>query len=377
MNNDATSQVKSAVVLLPVSETTSEHERHTQHALGIKIAKLLGCPFLGAYNPRASDPQTSAQEALYFIPSDTLIEHEHYRSLGIQTDEDFFGGLVSQPFMATKAITHPLFGADAQRPEGWSLAFSQQTKNAVLRGYTVFSLNEGLQAGSQLLGYGPLRLKPVRATGGRNQTRIASREELVAALACLNEDEITQWGLVLEEDLRQVATYSVGQVSIGGMTASYYGSQRLTRDNTGTLVYGGSALRLVRGGYDELLALRPPAHIELAIGQARAYEQAAFANLPGFMASRRNYDIAQGLNAQGKQCSGVLEQSWRIGGASAAEVFGLLALAESPALHCVQASTHELYGDAAPPLHANMLYQGDDPSIGRISKFALVEPDVP
>jgi len=372
MQNDATPQAKSAVVLLPANGPGSEHERHTQHALGIKLAKLLGCPFLGTYTPR-----TSTQDGLYFIPSDTLVGHQQYRSLGIESSDDFFGGLVEQPFMATKAITHPLFDAKARRPEAWPLAFSQQTDGSVLRGYTVFSLDDGLHAGLRLLQHGPLRIKPVRATAGRNQTRVGNDEELVAALSCLSQDETALWGLVLEEDLRQVNTYSVGQVSIGGLHASYYGSQQLTRDNTGAQVYGGSALRLVRGGYDQLLGLQPPEHIKLAITQAQAYEQAAFATLPGFMASRRNYDIAQGLSAEGKPRSGVLEQSWRVGGASAAEILGLLALAESPALRCVRAATHEVYGDAAPPLHAEMLYQGDDPEVGRITKFALVEPDVP
>lgn len=372
MNNDAIPHARPAVVLLPASETTSEHERHTQQTLGINIAKLLGSSFLGTY-----DPQANAQQTLYFIPSDTLIGREHYSGLGIHSDQDFFGGLVSHPFMATKAITHPLLNANAQRPDAWPQDFSQCATGAVLRGYTVFSLDEGLQAGIQLLRHGPLRVKPVRATGGRNQTRVDNHAELIAALAQLNPIEIASWGLVLEEDLREVATYSVGQVNIGGMTASYYGTQQLTRDNGGAEVYGGSAVRLVRGGYDSLFDLQPPEHIRKAIAQAQSYERAAIATLPDFIASRRNYDIAQGLDAQGNRRSGVLEQSWRIGGASAAEVFGLLALVESPALQSVRASTHERYGDATAPLHATMLYQGDDPAIGRITKFALVEPDVP
>ena len=371
MNNDAMPYARSAVVLLPISETSSEHERHTQQALGIKIAKLLDCPFLGTY-----DPRVNAQRALYFIPSDTLIGREHYRGLGIDSGEDFFGGLVSQPFMATKAITHPLLNADAQRPDAWPLDFSQRAIGAVLHGYTVFSLDEGLQAGIQLLRHGPLRIKPVRATGGRNQIRVASDAQLIAALAPLNPAEIARWGLVLEEDLREVATFSVGQVSIGGLTASYYGTQQLTRDNHGASVYGGSAVRLVRGDYDALLNLQPPEHIRKAIAQAQSYERAAMATLPDFIASRRNYDVAQGLDAQGSRRSGVLEQSWRVGGASAAEILGLGALAENPTQQSVRASTHECYGHATAPPHANMLYQGDDPAIGRITKFALVEADV-
>ena len=47
-------------------------------------------------------------------------------------------------------------------------------------------------------------------------------------------------------------------------------------------------------------------------------DAAATECFPGLVASRRNYDVAQGTNARGKRCSGVLEQSWRLGGATGA-----------------------------------------------------------
>src|SRR5262249_20209871 len=40
----------------------------------------------------------------------------------------------------------------------------------------------------------------------------------------------------------------------------------------------------------------------------------------GFAASRRNYDVAQGIDADGWPQSGVLEPSWHVGGASSAEL---------------------------------------------------------
>lgn len=44
-------------------------------------------------------------------------------------------------------------------------------------------------------------------------------------------------------------------------------------------------------------------------------DAAALDCFPGFFASRRNYHIGQGRDAKGRFKSGVLEQSWRIGGA--------------------------------------------------------------
>jgi hypothetical protein len=70
---------------------------------------------------------------------------------------------------------------------------------------------------------------------------------------------------VLEEDLAGVTTYSVGQVRVAGLVASYCGTQRLTPDNTGEAVYGGSELLVARRGFEELaresraaLTVRPP-----------------------------------------------------------------------------------------------------------------------
>jgi len=59
---------------------------------------------------------------------------------------------------------------------------------------------------------------------------------------------------------------------------------------------------------------------------------------PGFFASRRNYDVAQGVDNEGQWRSGVLEASWRSGGPSTAELMALGALVQSPGLQVVEAS---------------------------------------
>ena len=64
--------------------------------------------------------------------------------------------------------------------------------------------------------------------------------------------ELARDGLVLEENLVDVTTHSVGQVRVAELVASYHGTQRLTSDNHGEQVYGGSDLLVVRGGFDAL-----------------------------------------------------------------------------------------------------------------------------
>jgi hypothetical protein len=360
--------MKDGVLLLPSECGVSQHERAVHQVLGRKIAALLGTRFLGN-----RDPAEHASGNYYLIPSDTLIGTERCQELGIHGLDDFFGGVVAQPFMATKAISHPLPAQPTHVPPGWSHEFSKQAANSILGGRTVFDLADAQRAGEQLLQHGTVRLKPVLGKAGRGQEVIHDRQRLAELLAEQDAAEVATWGLVLEENLSDVVTFSVGQVLVAGITASYYGSQRLTRDNTGVEVYGGSDLTIVRGDYAELMRLDMPEAIRLAVSQAHVYEHAAFAAF-GLSASRRNYDVAQGIDSLGKPRSGVLEQSWRIGGASAAEIFALEAFAADPTLRSVRASTFECYGESEPPDDAQQLYSGEEPEVGRLSKYVKVEP---
>jgi hypothetical protein len=76
-------------------------------------------------------------------------------------------------------------------------------------------------------------------------------------------------------------------------------------------------------------ALPMAAETRAAVTAARRYDE-AMVEYPGFMASRRNYDVGQGLDTDGRPRLGVLESSWRIGGASSAELVALAAFAKDP-----------------------------------------------
>lgn len=369
MSGSGTSTEKAAVVLLPTHKKLATHEVVVHQKLAEKLATLLGCEFLGLY-----DSAIHGTTNLYFIPSDTLIGRQENSALNIRCADDLFGGLIAEPFMATKAISHPLLDDATAQPPGWSRQFHEGAAESVLAGFTVFNQADAWRAGERVLATGAARIKPVLATAGRGQIVATDKAQLEAAIAEQNMDEVATWGLVIEEDLTDVVTLSVGQVQVGGITASYHGSQCLTEDNNGETVYGGSTLWIVRGGYEALLALELEEPVRRAVTQAMHYENAALESFPGFIASRRNYDIAQGTNASGERCSGVLEQSWRIGGASPAEVEALLAFAADPALQRICASTHEIYGETTIPADASVLYEGDDPQVGFISKFTKVQP---
>jgi hypothetical protein len=344
------------------------HEAVTRTGIARKLAALKGFAFAGEHDPSRRYPGP-----VYLVPACTLVGSETAQALGIRGEHDLFGAVVPHAFVATKVITHPLVAEGAAAPAGWSDAFPKRVRDAVLEGFSVFTAEDARRAAARLLERGPVRLKPVRAMGGRGQEVIETIGELEAAIAALPPEEFASHGLVLEEDLTDVTTYSVGQVRVGALLASYWGTQRLTTDHNGATVYGGSDLVIARGGFDDLLALGPPPEARLAIAQARAYDAAAMACFPGLLASRRNYDVAQGTGPAGRR-SGVLEQSWRIGGASGAEIAAPEAFHADPTLAAVRASTVEVYGACEPPPHATVYFRGTDEEVGMITKYALVEP---
>jgi hypothetical protein len=346
------------------------HERATREAIAERLAALKGFAYAGEY-----DPSARYGGPVYFLPSDTIASVEAARGLGIAGVHDLFGGVVPHPFVATKAITHPLLRPDAFAPPGWSHEFDRRVHGAVPFGFTAFTLEDARAAGARLLAHGPARIKPVRATAGRGQIVVSGSADLDAALAGIDPAELSRHGIVIEENLADSVTFSVGQVRVADQVASYYGTQRAAPDNSGEEVYAGSDLVVARGGFAALLALDLPEAARTAVRQARIYDAAAMELFPGLLASRRNYDVVQGLSPGGLRRSGVLEQSWRIGGASPAEVAALEAFAADPAARAVRAASVEIYGDSEPPPpHATVYFRGLDDRVGPLTKYATVAP---
>lgn len=346
------------------------HESITRDALAQKLAALKGYAYGGEF-----DSERKYGSGLYFVPGDTITGADAARALGIGGEDDLFGGVVPFPFVATKSITHPLADIDAFRPAGWSTAFPDAVRDAVLPGYSAFSHEDARRAGRRLLRDGPVRVKPALGAGGRGQVLAADEAALDAALTLIDAGELARCGLALEQHMTGVTTYSVGQVRVADLIATYFGTQKLTRGNDGAEVYGGSALTVVRGDFDALLALDADDATRVAVEQARVYDDAARRCFHGFFASRRNYDIVRGRNARGETVSGVLEQSWRIGGASGAEVAALEAFRADRGLTAVRAECTEVYGEGAvPPPRATVYFRGLDPDVGFISKYTTLEP---
>jgi hypothetical protein len=344
------------------------HDKASHSWVTERLALLKHYDYGGVY-----DAGARYASPVYFVPDATL-SAEAAGELGIRTLDDLYGGVAPYPFVATKAITHPLINTDAEAPHGWSHDFLLHVQDAVLFGYTAYSIADARLATERVLTRGPARFKAVRGIGGAGQHLVEHPADVEPMLEKLG-DELTCYGVVIEQHLVEVETYSVGRVRVADLEASYWGTQRVTANRHGETAYGGSDLHVVRGDYEALLETELPPPARQAVLQARIYEAAAFESFPGLLASRCNYDIARGRSTDGSWRSGVLEQSWRIGGASPAEVAALERLRADTKLRAVRASTFEVYGACTPPQGALVQFQGEDERAGPITKYTLVEPD--
>lgn len=366
-----TDDVRGTVVVYSGDAFPSNHERSTRHELARRLAALRGYAFGGEF-----DRFENYEGHVYFLPGDTLPTLDEAGALRIRDAEDLFGGVVPYPFVATKTITHPLPAGATAAPPGWSTEFGQRVQEVVLPGFTAFSPADVRRAAAMLFAQGDIRLKKPSGIGGSGQYLLHDMDELEALLQDIDPQEVMREGLVLERNLADITTHSVGQVRIGGLLASYYGVQRLTINNAGEEVYGGSELLVRRGDFDVLLQAGLPPDVHTAVAQACTYHAAALASFPGMFASRCNYDIAQGVDTNGNWHSGVLEQSWRAGGASGAEVAALEAFMQDHSLNEVRASTVELYGETPRlPEDAVVYFCGIDECVGPMMKYARIEKD--
>ena len=347
------------------SDFLESHEGQTLASVARSIARLKGFEYAGPHDGIRLDAGS-----LFFVPDNTLLRHTS-DTLGARSAKDLLGGIVPYPFVQTKAISHGLVDPSAARPDGWSAAFAERIAKVVLPGFTAFTRDDARRAVYRMLEHGAVRAKEPRGAGGNGQRTLRTRQEAESLLAEIDEVSLATHGLVLETHLDDVTTLSLGRVTLDETTTAYYGHQRVTRDNSGRSVYGGSELTCVRGGWTALASAHLAPAVRTAVQQALVYDQAMTEY--GVIASRRNYDVGQGVDSEGRRRSGVFEASWRIGGATPAEIAALETFMRDPSIQVVRASTIEAYGTwVAPPPAATIHFHGVDPDAGPLVRYSLV-----
>lgn len=345
----------------------NDHDVATLHGIGFRVARLLGRRFMSWYRPRPGEERVP-----FCIPADTLVGLDDVPIGGV-TVADILGGVVPFAFVASKVISHRVLHDSSAVPDGWSHALADGLDDMVLPGYSAFSIDDARIAVRQLLKQGPVRIKPAWTRGGEGQAVARTPEEAEQAIASMDADRIARDGLVVEMEVAEPVTYSVGQIECGGITAAYVGCQRQTHNRAGEEVYGGSDLWVIRGTLADLEAEVRVESLARAIRQARQFDAAVTRAYPGFVASRRNYDLISGRGSDGSEVSGVLEQSWRVGGATPAEIAALAAFTADSQCDLVRAACHEVYGEVSLPESADIYFHGIDPIEGMLTKYSVVE----
>lgn len=352
------------------SSTTADpidhYQRVRNEGFARRLAQIREQPFAGEY-------PGIGELGSYIVPHKTLVGVDVAQQLGIHSPDDLFGGVVPFPYQATKSLTHRLVPEPTVTPEGWSQEFADISLPTVLNGYSAFNREDAMKAGQMLLADGSVRVKQTLTTCGLGQTIVSNTKELADAIDALPQEEINKFGVVLEENLHgEVATYSIGTTVIDGIQVSYIGLQRKTQNNSQQEEYGGSDLTLIRGGLEALKTLSLDEDTREAIEKVRQYDAAAQA-IPGFIASRRNYDVIHGFNAKGEKRIGVLEPSFRIGGASSPEILATEIFKEKPEATIVKASSYHRFGQRARvPSDAIVFYNDIDPEFGPMKIYAIV-----
>ena len=174
------------------------------------MAALTGFAYAGEY-----DPSTRYPGRVYFVPATQWLALSG-SPVGIAGEHDLFGGVVPYPFVATKVITHPLEQPKALAPKGWSDTFPQPGAKRGAGGQF------GLYQSKPMLPVNVFWSAGLSAQAGsrdrrRGQKVIRSLTELAEALAAIDTAELADAGLVLEENLTAVTTYSVGQVRVADL----------------------------------------------------------------------------------------------------------------------------------------------------------------
>lgn len=355
-------------VLANSSSSTASHDVQSLVSLAQRIAALLDVPFAGLQ-------PAGAGHGHYWVPQSTLLQSEA-ETLGIASADDFFGGLVPFAFMKGKTVVHSRRPGAASAPAGWCDDLGERITTCTLPGYSAFSRDDADAAARDLLAHGPVRFKPGDGIGGARQVVVPDEEALHAPLRDHPFSDWLEHGVVIERNLVEVRTHSVGTARIGGIEIAYHGWQRGIR-HRGHEVYAGSDLHVIRGSLADLRTVKMKDVEQNVIGHACEFDRAVSTCYPALCASRRNYDIAVGTGHDGVALAGVLDQSWRIGGATPAELAAMEYFRSRPDVTAIAASCFESYEAVDVPADAVVHYMAaaQSPVEGPLLKFSLIRPD--
>lgn len=298
-----------------------------------EIAKDIASYMSIPYCVHAED--ANVREDAYIVPAIT-VDGKMAESLGIRSTADFYGTYVDCRSFVGKSILHP--SVSSQTPTFYSDDFAKSVIGLVLPGFTGFTKHDISQGYSQFpKDTGALRLKLPNESDGNGQYVIQNNYHLAELLLSYDERFIQEHGLVLETNVYEGKTISLGFAIIGGNTFSFVARQKndIVRETSGERNrYKGAHVVMVKGDLSVLQQTPLFTTQEQGAIQAARSFYAAY-QLFGPVASRLSFDVLTGYDRRGNRLRGVTDITGRLGGTCPALMVALDKFRINPTLQAV------------------------------------------
>lgn len=268
-----------------------------------ELARYFSLPY------QEEDKGEFRREAVYTVPAVTL-DSNRTKSFLAEAIEDFYGTRVEHLGHVGKAILHPLIGE--ANSKFYSVEFAKCVADYTLPGFSFFTVEAGSEAFRRLCGQ-EARLKLTTESDGHGQFVITNETELLRTLDKFDPTKINEEGLILEPNLREPFTISVGYTILGSVPYSFVAHQKndVTLDDRNR--YLGAHVLVLKGTLGDLSKLVSLSEDEQeAIAKACRFNEAyAYLNP---IASRLSFDCLFGQTQRGERLSGITDITGRLGG---------------------------------------------------------------
>lgn len=305
-----------------------------------RIAHHMGLP----YKP-APLFHTSPEENAYIVPGVTL-DTATAAKLLIKNEADIYGVAVPNFDMIGKSILHQTVSSNA--PPFYDSAFARivEQNGLVLPGITGFSAQDLLDSyrvvGAPSSG---LRLKQSNESDGNGQHEIMGIEHLRELLNAIGPSELANHGAIIEPNLKQKRTNSVGFFKLGSDQYVFVADQLNGNADERDMYLGGENIVVTRGEFqaldDLLMRLRDPR--QEIVSKAMGFLKHYFEYFPNSMTSRLSVDVLSGSHAGFGKLSGVTDITGRLGGLCPATILAAQHLQDNPRHEAVVAEVHLNY----------------------------------
>jgi hypothetical protein len=280
----------------------------------------------------------------------------------------------------TKAQVHEPFADDA--PAWFDRRFPRYIRGSTLPGYSCFSRASLLGATRRMLEeFTGVRWKDPDGNSGVGQWSVRSVDEIDAALAAVAADmgagdqaeldgHLAEHGYVVEAEVEDVEAWSITVTRTPHGHFSSFGrllEPKVDTAERGTIqVYGGTTAVVVRGDPEALadlpdggVVLHDPVLDDIRLAPTAPVVRAAQCYIEGIrlweadgaFETRANVDVITGTlvrrHGAREEIAAAVEESGRIGGASPAELLGIIDLRADPELHHAVRCTRHSFDQAA------------------------------